>query len=255
MTVCWEDSFDSLNAVASWARRFLREEKMIRVAHRGLSGLYPENTLEAFAAALTYRPEMMELDVQLTRDGQVVVFHDETLDRMGKREGWLKDFTYRELQELPVKVPLFEEYMELIRDVPIETFVELKDSFVVYPGLAEKTLAIAEKYGRVKDCVFFSGNHFSAVHCREIHADARVCFNFDHWIFEEGAYCRKHGVHYAIPYFLSLTDEIVRDYHQNGVQVFPWTVDDPVEMRRMSDMGVDGLLTNRVDIMTEEFKR
>ena len=60
---------------------------MKRIAHRGLSGLYPENTIEAFAAALPYRPDAIELDVQLTRDGQVVIFHDETLDRLGKRPG------------------------------------------------------------------------------------------------------------------------------------------------------------------------
>ena len=226
---------------------------MIRVAHRGLSGLYPENTIEAFSAALAYQPEMVELDVQLTRDGQVVVFHDETLDRMGKREGWLKDFTFAELSSLPVKVPLFEEYLDLIRGKSVETFVELKDSFVVYPGLAEKTMALAEKYGRVKDCIFYSGNHFSAVHCRELNTDARVCFNFDHWIFDEGAYCEKHGVRYSIPYYLSLTPEIVADFHRHGVQVFPWTVDDPADMRRMAQMGVDGLLTNRVDVMTEVF--
>lgn len=224
---------------------------MIRVAHRGLSGLFPENTLEAFAAALTYQPEMMELDVQLTRDGQVVIFHDETLDRMEGRSGWLKDYTYQELQQLPVKIPLFEEYLDLIRGVQIETFVELKDSFVVYPGLAEKTVSLAAKYGRVKDCIFFSGNHYSALHCGELHPDARVCFNFDHWILEEGAYCQRHGVRYTIPYYLSLTEEIVKDFHQHGVQVFPWTVDDPQEMRRMAAMGVDGLLTNRVDVMTE----
>ena len=152
---------------------------MKRIAHRGLSGLYPENTMEAFAAALPYQPDAMELDVQLTRDGQVVVFHDETLDRLGKREGWLKDFAYEELQKLPIKIPLLEDYFRLIRDVAIDTFVEMKNSFVVYPELERKTIEVVERFGRMRDCIFFSANHYSVMHCRELRPDIRLCFPFD----------------------------------------------------------------------------
>ena len=126
---------------------------MKRIAHRGLSGLYPENTIEAFAAALPYRPDAIELDVQLTRDGQVVIFHDETLDRLGRRPGWLKDFTYEELRGLPVAIPLLEDYFRLIDGVSVDTFVEMKNSFIVYPELEEKTIAVAERFGRLDDCI------------------------------------------------------------------------------------------------------
>ncbi|NCB35834.1 MAG: glycerophosphodiester phosphodiesterase, partial [Clostridia bacterium] len=126
---------------------------MKRIAHRGLSGLHPENTLEAFAAALPYRPDAIELDVQLTRDGQVVIFHDETLDRLGRRPGWLKDLTYEELRELPVAIPLLEDYFRLIQGVSVDTFVEMKNSFIVYPELEEKTIAVAERFGRLDDCI------------------------------------------------------------------------------------------------------
>ena len=224
---------------------------MKRIAHRGLSGLYPENTLAAFEAALACHPDAMELDVQLTRDGQVVIFHDETLDRMGLRPGWLKDCTYDELQSLPVAVPRLSDYFELIRGVQIDTFVEFKNSFVLYPGLEEKTLKITDRYGRTADCVFYSANHRAVAALGEKRPGLRLCFPFNDWIFDEGAYCQKHGITEAIPYHLALAKEIVEDFHAHGVRVYPWTVDDPVEMLRQRQLGVDGLLTNRVDLMNQ----
>ena len=226
---------------------------MKRIAHRGLSGLHPENTLEAFEAALPLHPDAIELDVQLTREGQVVIFHDETLERMGKREGWLKDFTYDELRRLPVRIPLLEDYFRLIRGIQIETFVEMKNSFVLYPELEEKTMNVVERFGRMKDCIFFSANHHSVMHCRELRPDIRLCFPFNDWIFDCGEYCKKRNVPMAMPYHFALTKKIVDDFHANHVTVHSWTIDEPDEMRRMAALGVDGLLTNRVDIMNEVF--
>lgn len=226
---------------------------MKKIAHRGLSGLHPENTMEAFAAALPFHPDAIELDVQLTRDGQVVIFHDETLSRLGKREGWLKDCTYAELQQLPIAIPLLEDYFQLIQGIKIETFVEMKNSFVLYPELEQKTIDVVERFQRMNDCVFYSANHYSVMQCRALRPEIRLCFPFDNWIFDYGAYCKKRGVTMAIPYHLALTKEIVSDFHAHSVMVYPWTVDDPEEMRRMSALGVNGLLTNRVDTMDALF--
>ena len=226
---------------------------MKTIAHRGLSGLFTENTLEAFAAALPHHPEAMELDVQLTKDGQAVIFHDETLDRLGGRKGWLKDFTYEELGQLPIKIPLLEDYFSLIKDAQIETFVELKNSFIMYTGLEQKTIDIVEGFGRMRDCIFFSAKHYSLMHCRALRPDIRLCFPFNDWVIDSATYCKKHDIRVAMPYHLALTKEIVEDFHTQDVSVFPWTVDEPEEMRRMAALGVDGLLTNRADIMNEVF--
>lgn len=71
-------------------------------AHRGASGYAPENTLEAFALAITQGADGIELDVQLTKDGIPVVIHDETIDRVTEKTGWVKDYTLNELKELTV---------------------------------------------------------------------------------------------------------------------------------------------------------
>ena len=69
-------------------------------AHRGASGYAPENTLEAFALAITQGADGIELDVQLTKDGIPVVIHDETIDRVTEKKGWVKDYTLKKLKEL-----------------------------------------------------------------------------------------------------------------------------------------------------------
>ena len=73
---------------------------MMRVAHRGLAGLYPENTMIAFEKCLEYNPEAIEMDVQMTKDGELIVFHDEEVSRCTGAKGWVKDMTLAELREL-----------------------------------------------------------------------------------------------------------------------------------------------------------
>lgn len=226
---------------------------MLRVAHRGFHVSCPENTLEAFEAALPYEPDAVELDVQLTRDGEIVIFHDETLDRMEGRPGWLKDWTLAELRRLPVRIPLLCEYFELIRGARVDTFVEFKNSYVLYPGLEEKTLALAARYGRLKDCVFYSANHYSVLRCRQLCPEVRLCLPFNDWIMECGTYCDRRDVRTAVPYYRSLTEEIMAEFRQNGVRVIPWTVDDRESMLQMAALGVDGLMTNRIDVMNDVF--
>lgn len=232
---------------------------MMQIAHRGLAGLYPENTRLSFEKALEYKPDAMEIDVQMTKDGKLVVSHDEELGRTtGGVCGWLKDYTYEELQTLvvnngfdvpPQRIMTLDEYFDLVDPSNIQTFVELKNSFIVYSGLEEKTLAVLTAHHQREKCIVYSANHFSLMDFKRMAPDVRVCFPFDNWIFDRGEYCEKYGVTMTIPYYLSLTKEDIDDFHGHGVSVYPWTIDEPDEMRRVLDMGADGMLTNRIDLL------
>ncbi len=79
-------------------------KKTLVWAHRGASAYAPENTLEAFAKAVEQRADGIELDVQQTRDGRLVVIHDETVDRVSRAAGWVKDFTYEKLKKINVNL-------------------------------------------------------------------------------------------------------------------------------------------------------
>jgi len=233
--------------------------EVTRIAYRGLAGLYPENTLLSFEKSLDYRPDAIELDVQLSADGGVVIHHDEEFGRTTDAKGYVKDFTLPELKrfsasytrpDLPrQEIPTLCEYFDLIAGNPVKTFVELKNSFVPYPGLEEKVLEILDRYGRRETSLVYSANHYSVMKFREMAPDVAVVFSFDNWIFGYGEYCEKHGVAMSIPYHLAMTKELIDDFHAHGVRVYPWTVDTEEDMDRIFGMGADGVLTNRIDVL------
>ena len=232
---------------------------MLRIAHRGLAGLYPENTMLSFEKCLEFRPDAVELDLQLSRDGKIVVFHDEELRRTTGAEGWVKDRSFQELRELEpsngfnvrgTKIPSLDEYFELVRDKDILSFLELKNSFVLYPGLEEKTLECIDRHGMRDKVVIYSANHYSVMNFKAMAPDVEICFPFDNWIFDYGEYCEKKGVKMTIPYYKAMNRELIYDFHKHGVKVYPWTVDEPQEMRDILDAGADGMLTNRIDLLS-----
>ena len=114
------------------------------VAHRGYSGLYPENTMLAFQKAVEAGADEIELDIQMSRDGQVVVFHDESMERLSGHKAFLRDMDYEELRKLNVAkivhgdkfgfnpIPSLEEYLNWVKNSGIITNIELKNSGYYY---------------------------------------------------------------------------------------------------------------------------
>lgn len=138
-------------------------------AHRGCSMEYPENTLEAFlAAARTPGVEGIELDVQLTKDGEVVVFHDENVSRVTDGNKNVAEYTLEQLKKLKVapgtpgetQIPTLEEVLVAMepycKSKDFKINIELKTSIVHYQGIEEKTYALVKKYGLVHNIVYSS---------------------------------------------------------------------------------------------------
>lgn len=117
-------------------------------AHRGYSGKYPENTMIAFKKALECGVDGIELDIQLTKDGEVVIIHDETIDRTTTGKGFVIDYTYEELEKFDAsfkfkdlgfnKIPTLREYFQLVKDYDIVTNVELKTGINEYLGIEKR---------------------------------------------------------------------------------------------------------------------
>lgn len=233
---------------------------IMNIAHRGFSGLYPENTLLAFTKALELGVDAIELDVQLSRDGEAMIFHDEDLQRTTGMKGWLKDLTAEELRQLDASgefkgvygrnlIPTLDEYLDLTAGLDVITLIELKNSFIVYPGLEEKVANRVAAYGQNERVILYSANHRSVKYFGSIAPDIQLLFPFDNWIYDYGAYCRNHGISACMPYFRALDSGIVAEIKQHGISLYPWTVDDPADMRAMIELGVDGMLTNRPDLL------
>lgn len=227
-------------------------------AHRGFSGVYPENTLLAFRKAIEAGCDGIELDVHLAKDGTVVVIHDERIDRTTNGSGEVRSYTAEELRRFDASaakpgkfsfepIPTLAEYFELVKDLPVVTNIELKNSVIRYEGMEEKVIRM------IRDChlqdriIFSSFNHESIALCRRLAPEIPCGFLYDCWILHSGVYARTNGVQYLHPSFTCLNDEVIEGIHREGVGLNVWTVNDEPVMRYLAEKNVHGIITNYPD--------
>lgn len=150
---------------------------MLIYAHRGYSANYPENTLSAFEAALPY-VDGVELDVQLSKDGRLVVIHDETVDRTTDGTGWVKDMTLQELRQLKIdgyeRIPTLEEVLGLIGRSDVTLNIELKTDQYEYPGIERLAWLAVDEFHMTGRVVFSSFNRETLVRMRDVAPHARL---------------------------------------------------------------------------------
>ncbi|MBM7604982.1 glycerophosphoryl diester phosphodiesterase [Metabacillus crassostreae] len=158
-------------------------------AHRGVSGEYPENTMAAFRAAAKVKAHGIELDVQLTKDGEVVVIHDETIDRTTNGIGYVKDFVWNQLKRFDAgswfhpkfsreSVPLLEEVLQWVTTLnyPLLVNVELKNDIIDYPELEEKVLQLIDLYHLQSQCILSSFNKASLKKINELNHSIETAY-------------------------------------------------------------------------------
>ena len=157
------------------------------IAHRGSRGNRPENTLEAFQEALKVSSDGIELDVHLSKDGQVVVIHDETVDRTTSGKGYVKDMTLKQLKELDAgswfdpkysnaRIPTLQEVLDLLAENHFSGVlnVELKTDVFQYSAIEEKVLALAEPYLAQFSVIYSSFHYETLKRIKEKQPDAEI---------------------------------------------------------------------------------
>jgi glycerophosphoryl diester phosphodiesterase len=235
----------------------MKERKEMKVvAHRGYSGCYPENTMLSFQNAVKQHCDEIELDVQLTKDGKVVVIHDEKVDRTTDGTGNVRDFLFKDLEKLNASnvwngkhpfqhIPSFEEYCEWAATVPVVTNIELKTGIVYYEDIEQKTVDILEKYGLMKKVMFSSFNHCSLITAKRIAPSIPVgALIGDTGIVNAGFYCEKYGFEYYHPSYKALNDVAVAELKVHGIELNVWTVNGMAELEMLHDWGVRGVISN-----------
>ena len=141
-------------------------------AHRGASGYRPENTLEAFELAIRQGADGIELDVHTSADGELIVMHDENVDRVTDGTGLIKDMTLAQLKELKVSTPdrnhrefitfqLWQKYWSSLRTTDMMVNIELKNSICFYPGMEGKILKLVKEMNMEDQLIYSSFNHYS----------------------------------------------------------------------------------------------
>ena len=229
------------------------------MAHRGYSGAYPENTMLSFRKAVEVGTDGIELDVHATKDGVLIVHHDERVDRTTDGTGRICDLRFEELRRFNAaklwadryaleRIPAFEEYCEWAAGEEIFTNIEIKTDNTYYPGIEQKTWDMIVKYGLEKKVLFSSFNHFSLTRMKQIVPEyielgALVEHESGVKVFP-GAYCKAAGFHCYHPPIAALTDENVRDCQEHGIKINVWTVNDMAGLEKLYAWGVEGIITN-----------
>jgi glycerophosphoryl diester phosphodiesterase len=235
------------------------------IAHRGASAYYPENTLASFAGAIDMGADMVELDVQLTDDGEVVVFHDAKISRCTNGRGPLKSHTLARLKELDAggwfhekfrgeKIPTLAEVLSLCRG-RIAVNIEIKTEAVgqtIAGGIEEKCLKMVERCGMRRHVVFSSFDPRAISHIRQIDKRAPVAVLFDKKI-DNGRLPSEIVVALGADAFncsrRELTVKRHTDLKAHNIPVNVYSPNDEEEMRRLVSRGVNGIFTDRPDIL------
>ncbi len=220
-------------------------------AHRGASGHAPENTLAAFALAADLGADGVELDVQLSADGQVVVIHDETLDRTTNGQGAVKDFTAGQLAAVDAgkgeHIPLLDEVFSLLKPTRLVINVELKNSIELYLGIEPLVVDLISAYGLQERVVVSSFNHYSLVAVRELAPLPLGVLSTD-LMYEPWKYAQTVGATALHPHWKLLQlPGYVEQAHAAGLRVHPWTVNEPDDIAWVITKGADALITNYPD--------
>jgi len=225
--------------------------------HRGASGHAPENTLEAFRLALEMGADGFELDVHLSRDGKLVVIHDETLDRTTDGTGYVRDLTLAQLKELDAsnhmeqyrgaKIPTLAEVFELVRSTRCIVNVEIKTDECCYPGIEEKCLALAKEMGVEEQVIYSSFNHYTLLKLRQLKPDVKTGMLFGDIMVNPWEYARQLQVDYLHPMKLNIyTPGFADGAKAAGYGINMWTINDAVDLSECLNCGV-GIITNYPD--------
>jgi glycerophosphoryl diester phosphodiesterase len=229
----------------------VRPERPLVIAHRGASGQRPENTLPAYELAVRQRADMIEIDLHRTRDGEIVITHDELLEGLGGR-GEIADASLTEVRSLDAgggeRVPTLDEVLDGF-GARIPFNLELKQSTRgPYAGLVSETLKRVESRGLLGATLFSSFYDPVLAELRERSPGARIGVLVssrapEAWR-ERARRFGAEAVHFSA---VLATAETVAAAHAEGWSVHVYTVDEPDAMRRLLAIGVDGLFTNFPD--------
>lgn len=221
-------------------------KKPLNIGHRGAMGHETENTIASVKKALELGVDMIEIDVFMIKSGELVVFHDETLDSLTDTSGKIEDFTFEELQKVIVKgnhqIPTLEEVIETIgKKVPLN--IELKGKNTAVPTF-ELLEQFYKKGWKKEDFVISSFLWDELEIYRKLDATIAIAI-----LTEENPIAAipigKELKAVAInPWWKTLTKENVHQIHKEGFKIYTYTVNEPKDIKFVTELGVDGIFCN-----------
>jgi len=237
--------------------RLYELQRPIIFAHRGSSAYAPENTLASFELALKQNVNAIELDVTLTKDQKVVVFHDSSTERITGVKGKINQMNLAEIKKLDAgsffdvsfqgeQIPTLEEVFELVGDRALIN-IELKNYASPFDALPEQVAILIEKW-KLQDNIFFSSfNPIALWKIKQLLPDVPIALlamgGKQGWLARSrfGEILAYQAIH---PYYADVNPKFLSAHHQKGHLVNVYTVNNAASMRTLFEMGVDGIFTD-----------
>lgn len=240
---------------------FTGEKKSYIGAHRGASAYRPENTMASFQKALQLGTDMLELDVQLTKDNQIIVFHDFDLQRIAKREGMIKDFTYAELKDIDVgswfseeyhaeRIPLFEELLELAQN-KVWINIELKILESERDKLVKLVVDQLKSYKMIDQVQIMASNHHALKEVRNYSKDVVTNVITSARLLNPIKYLQELEAQVLNTPLSSLSPKLVEEVHNAGYYVHGSFSNDVTYWMTLQDWNIDVMDTDIPDVMAE----
>ena len=218
----------------------------VKIAHRGASAYEPENTLCSFKKAIDMNTNLIEFDVRCSQDSHLVVIHDRKVDRTTDGSGLVEHKTLAELKELDAgngeKIPTLEEVFEHFGG-KTRFAIELKEN-----GIEDKIVKLIKRYGLEEDSfvISFKPNRLKVIKYLEPSIQTGL-ISFSSINFIKNAL--NCGADAVAPFHWFISDNTVRKARESGLHLFTYVVDESVKARELKDRGVQGIVTNRPDIL------
>lgn len=220
---------------------------MLVFGHRGAAGIAPENTIRSIQEALRSKVDAIEIDVAICRTGEIILMHDNTVDRTTNSTGEVSEMDFCRLRQLIVekteKIPtLLEALQEIQGSIPLNIEIKGRNSSSAVCSLLKKETAAGRV--RIEDVIISSFNHRELIKVQEIMPEVRISPIIS---------CTPQEISCIIgnlrPWSINIdisavSEEIVEEIHSLGIQVLVFTVNTPQQYRCMESIGVDGIFTD-----------
>ncbi len=228
------------------------------IAHRGASGYAPENTLSAFQKGLELGANMIELDIHLSRDGELVVIHDPTLERTTNGTGYIKNYTVKELKQFHAskrfesyqgeQIPMLQEVFDLAKKRAAFA-IEIKNGPILYPDIEKKLVRLIEKNDLVDDTIVIAFYHPSLKEIKRLNPDLKTGILYAGGLIEPWKVAETVGANALHPKYDYIMADVIAEAHKRDYLVYPWTINTPREIEQWLDYGVDGIASDFPDFL------
>lgn len=228
---------------------------LLIIGHRGASKTEPENTLKSFRKAIELQADYIEFDIQESKDGEIVVFHDYEISKITSKEGYIKEMTLEELKQLDVgdgeKIPTLQETIEITKG-KIGLQIEIK-----VESIGKKLIKMLWDANLIESTIISSFIHNELLKVKKLEPKVklgallseRISDSID--LIKSTKRLIKKNFFAVHPHFAGVDKQLVDYAHNNNLKVNVWTVNEKVDMKKLISIGVDGIITDDIPLAKE----